>query len=650
MSWKKAPVWLAVGALAVVGLLASACGSDKYEGPMVVMLGFDGMDYGITRRLMDEGRLPNFSALERQGGFAPLGTAVPPQSPVAWSNLITGMDAGGHGIYDFVHRHPETLAPYLSTSRAKEPRTLDLFGWEIPLGAGGEVELLRQGEAFWEVLERNGIESHIYRMPANYPPSGKATRELSGMGTPDLLGTPGTFSFYTSDLFTTERAVDGGHVYTVDLWDDRVEGRLHGPEELTETFEVYLDPEEPFVTLVIGDADGDGEERVLEVGEWSDWVPIDFELGALTEVRGIARFRVLAKEPEFEMYVSPINIDPMDPEQPISTPHGFAADLARAGGRFYTQNMPEDTKALSAEIFDYELFLDQAKVTGDEIRAQYEQVLAGFDGDFLFFYFGNLDQISHMMFRTLDPEHPAYDPEIDGPYADVLPQIYEEFDRIVGYTLERLPADAKLIVMSDHGFASWRRTFRLNTWLVENGYLVLKDETREKSNILENADWSRTRAYGLGLNGLYLNLAGRERNGSVTASEREELLRVLTADLLAVVDPATGEPAITKVYRREEVYSDRGHLDVGPDLLVGYAKGVRSAGSSAIGDVEPGVFSDNTGQWSGDHCMDHETVPGLIATNQPLARPAADLKALHDSILAEFGLDVPDGADAATGG
>jgi len=641
---------LLLGALCLTVLGCSGAGGG-YEGPPVIVLGFDGMDYGLTQRLMDEGRMPNFTRLSQLGGFGPLGTSVPPQSPVAWSNFITGQDSGGHGIFDFVHREADTLEPYFSTSRVEDPKIVKILGWEFPMGGGG-VELLRKGQEFWEVLEQNGVESHIYRMPANYPPSGTATRELSGMGTPDLLGSPGTFSFYTSDLFVSEGAVDGGYVYPVDLWDDKIEGDLYaGPgsraERFSTAFSAYIDPASEWVELVIEE---NGEKRLLKVGEWSDWVPIDFELSAVSKMRGMARFFLKSLNPEFELYVTPINIDPMKPEQPISTPGDFAAELARATGRFYTQGMMEDTKALTNDVFSYDEFLAQARLAGEEILDQYEHVLSQFEADFLFYYFGNLDQVSHMMFRTLDPDHPAYDPEVDGPHADAVPSIYEDFDSIVGYTLDNMPEDTRLIVMSDHGFTSWRRTFHLNTWLTQNGFMTLKDKSRAKSSIYSNVEWARTKAYAFGLNGLYINLAGREGEGSVRPEEFDAVVADLTESLLAVTDPASGLPAITKVYRADQTYQDREYLDIGPDLQVGYAKGVRSSGKSAIGDIQTEFITDNTEYWSGDHCMDHETVPGILLTNTQLRRPAGDLRGLSTSVLAEFGIDIADATAAGAAG
>ncbi len=643
----RLPVMAVLAILGAAGMAALSCAggaASTAAGQRVIVLGFDGMDHEVVRRLMAEGRLPNMRKLAERGSFAPLETSVPPQSPVAWSNFITGMDSGGHGIFDFVHRDPATMLPYLSTSRTEAPdRFLELGRWQVPLSAG-KVELLRHGKPFWQALEEHGVETTIVRMPANFPPSGEATRELSGMGTPDLLGTSGTFSFYTSELFAFQgQDVTGGNVYEVYPYEGRVEASLHGPdnpfrkekEKVELPFTVFIDPAEPVVKLEVG-----GEELVLAVGEWSDWMAVDFPLAPTQSLRAAVRFYLKQAHPELELYASPLNIDPLAPAMPISTPGSWAADLAEGtGGRYYTQEMPEDTKALSNGVFTTEEFLAQARITGEQFIDQYWWVLDRFERGLLFYYFGNLDQTSHMMWRAMDPEHPAYDPEKDGPFAGEIERIYEQLDGVVGQTLERMGEDTLLVVMSDHGFTSWRRAFHLNSWLRDNGYVVLKDpRRRDDPGLFLNVDWTRTRAYALGLNGLYLNLQGRESRGIVPPGERQALMEEIAGKLLEVIDPATGQPAITRVYRREQVYRDRGQLEIGPDLLVGYAKGTRGSNQSALGEFPPEVIVDNDEPWSGDHCMDHEAVPGILLTSRPLARPAASLKELAASILAEFGV------------
>jgi predicted AlkP superfamily phosphohydrolase/phosphomutase len=631
-------------AVIAVLLAAVACSGHQRTGRRVIVLGFDGMDYGLARDLMARGRMPNFQRLAQSGAFAPLGTSIPPQSPVAWSNFITGLDPGAHGIFDFIHRDPKTMVPYLSTSKTEAGgRTLKVGGYQIPL-SGGSVELLRRGKPFWEALEERGVETTIIRMPANFPPSGTATRELSGMGTPDILGTYGTFSFFTSEPYAFGgRTLAGGVVHPVDIVGGVVRGAIEGPdnpflvkpEKVRAEFTAYIDDQRNYVKLQVGD-----EERLLRVGEWSDWVPLEFELIPTQGIQAECRFYLKGLEPYFELYASPANIDPMSPALPISTPEDYAAELARATGRFYSQGMPEDTKSLKTGVLTAAEFLDQARIAGDENRAQYKYVLDRFQDGFLFYYFGNVDQIAHMMWRPMDPQHPAYKADRDAQFAHVVEELYAGLDAIVGDTIKQLGPTDLLVVMSDHGFTSWRRSFHLNSWLRDNGYLALIDPLRrDDPGFFGNVDWKRTRAYGMGLNGLYINLEAREMSGAVKPSERDALLKEISAKLLQTIDPVSGTPAITKVYRSDEVYTLAGHEDIAPDLIVGYAKGTRGSDESALGGIPPDVIVDNTDPWNGDHCMDHEAVPGILLTNRALKKPAPNLQTLAAAILAEFGID-----------
>jgi len=647
-------------ALIAAAVLAPACGRARGDAsvPRVIVLGLDGMDHELTERLMAEGRLPGLSRMKETGGFSALGTSTPPESPVAWSDFITGHDAGVHGIYDFIHRHPDTMLPYLSTSETPEPGRLWGFGpTEVHLGgcafplSSAEPRLLRRGRAFWQELEERGIPNTIVRMPANYPVSGTAGRELSGMGTPDLLGGYGTFSYYTTDrLAFLGKKISGGEVYRVEARNGVVDAELVGPpglcgdppDPLRAPFRVYLDPDRPAVKIAVGD-----EERVLEQGEWSDWVPVSFKILPTQHLPAEVRFYLRRVRPELELYVSPLNTDPLAPALPISHPKGYAAELARGTFRFYTQGMPEETAALNASVFSPAEFLAQAEIAGREILDQFPWVLEQFDRGLLFYYVGNGDQVSHMMWRAMDPDHPAYDAEKDAPFADAVPHVYEEMDGLVSYALDHMGDDTLLIVMSDHGFTSWRRTFHLNAWLHQNGYLAVKDESLPPGmELLSNVDWSRTKAYGFGLSSLYVNLKGRERDGIVPAGEKGALLRELADKLEAVVDPATGQHAIAHVYLRDETFEDGGGREVGPDAIVGYAKRTRGSDPSALGEVGREVFTNNDKAWSGDHLMDPPSVPGILATSRPLKRPARSLRELNASLLAEFGIDTGAAAGA----
>lgn len=634
-----------MAALMLAGAFAAAaCGSRPSVGRKVIVLGFDGLDYDLTRQMIVKGRLPSMARLASMGGFSSLATSIPPQSPVAWSSFITGLDPGGHGIFDFVHRDPKTMLPYLSTTKTEgAERAIGIGRWQLPLSSG-RVELLRHGRPFWDVLESHGVPTTIIRMPANFPPSGTATRELSGMGTPDLLGTYGTFAYYTSEPYAfVGQTLPGGVVHAVRVQDGLVRSALEGPdnpflrepEKVRAEFTARLDQANRHVKIELG-----SEERLLAVGEWSDWVPVGFPLAPTQSLTGEVRFFLKGLDPFFELYASPVNIDPFAPAMPVSHPDRYATELAEATGRFYTQGMPEDTNGLKTGVLTDAEFLAQAKLAGDENVRQFRYVLDGFTDGLLFYYFGNVDQVSHMMWRARDPGHPAYDAVRDRPNAAVVEELYRGLDEVVGETLSRMGPDDLLVVMSDHGFTSWRRAFHLNTWLRDNGYLVVIDPNLiDDPGLFANVDWSRTRAYGLGLNGLYINVRGRERDGIVPPDERRALAREIAQKLLATIDPKTSLPAVTRMYPREQTYHLAGFEDTAPDLVVGYAKGTRGSDESALGGLTKNVLVDNTSPWSGDHCMDHTTVPGILLSSRPLRRPAGAIQDLAASVLAEFGID-----------
>jgi hypothetical protein len=374
----------------------------------------------------------------------------------------------------------------------------------------------------------------------------------------------------------------------------------------------------------------------MRVGEWSDWIPVSFRMAPLQRLRGMCRVYLKQVRPAVELYVSPVNIDPVSPALAIASPGGFARELALAGGRYYTQGMPEDTKAYVAGVLSADEFLRQAASTAAENVGQYERLLAGFRGGMLFHYFGHVDQVSHVMWRSRDPDHPAYDAARDAPHRRTIEDLYAGLDRVVASTLERMPRGTLVVVMSDHGFASWRRAFHLNAWLERLGYLVLADPARRDEPMFGGVDWARTSAYGLGLNGLYINVRGREREGIVEPAARRALADEIAAGLLAEIDPATGQPVVTTVHRTAR---DPGrYADREPDLIVGYARGTRSSNASALGGVPVPVLEDNTGPWSGDHCMDPRSVPGVLLSSRPLRTPAPSLKDLGGALLRELGV------------
>lgn len=641
-------------AILLAALLAGCADNDNAPAPArrVIVLGFDGMDPQIVREMFEAGRLPNLARLARRGTFRELGTTMPPQSPVAWADFICGTGANLHAIFDFIHRDPDTLTQYLSTSRTTAPtHELEIGDWAIPLG-GGRTELLRRGTPFWNYLTAASIPATIFRIPANYPPApapGAHFCCLSGMGTPDLKGTYGLFSFYTDSTETGETALGGGVRYRMRTIDHTARAALHGPPdpfrknpdgshpEMLVPFEIRRDPDRPVALIRIQDHD-----ILLNEGEWSDWIAIDFKPAMpLTAVSGICRFYLKRVHPAIELYVTPINIDPLRPAQTISQPPDYAPQLAKRLGRFYTLGIPEDTKALVAGVLDDDEFLAQADIVLEERIAQYDLALEQFTGGFLFFYFGSTDLLAHMFWRARDTQHPLYTPELGRRYGRLLEDLYDRMDQQVGKAMRLLDDDDVLIVMSDHGFTTFRRAFNLNTWLRRNGYLNVLRGARGTLDVFRHTDWTRTRAYGLGLNGLYLNLKGRERYGIVEPAESDQLLDELTQALLAVTDPRTGQRVIDRVYRTDRLYRGA-DARLAPDLLIGYARGYRASWESAAGLIAPDLVRDNTEPWSGDHCIAAHLVPGILVTNLPVTVPDPALIDLAPSILRLYGLRPPE--------
>lgn len=655
----RGPVLAAATVLAASALLISIGPVQAAEAKKVMILGVDGLDPKLLQGYLDEGLLPNFQRLIDQGDFKTLETTMPPLSPVAWSTFITGMDPGGHGIFDFLHRDPETMQPVFAMSHtAGAERSVKIGRWQIPLSSA-TIELLRKGRTFWEILEDEGIPTTVFRMPVNFPPVQTSGRALSGMGTPDVLGTPGTFSYYTDFPPDNARSISGGNVYTVELIDNRVEAKLIGPKnsfrltpkkkhrfrstklgkedyehpDMTVDFTVYVDPDQDVAKFVVQD-----REFILAEGEWSDWIPIEFEaVPLMVKVSAIGRFYLKEIRPDFNLYVTPLQIDPKDPAMPISTPRDWSHELCEELGYFYTQELPEDTKALTWGIFTDQEFWEQSQFVYAERRRALDSMLDQFKEGLLFFYFSSVDQGSHMLWRQMDPDHPAR--ETAGPISGGIETLYKEMDEALGRVMEAIDDQTTLIVMSDHGFAPFYWGVNLNTYLLEKGYVKLKNPAIQgQYPAFVNVDWSGTRAYAVGLNGLYVNLKGREKNGIVEPGEPyERLLDQLEKDLLELRDPDRGHQAISLVVRTQRDFHGPHSLN-GPDIIVGYNMGYRSSWTSPLGEFTKELFVENTDPWSGDHSMDYRLVPGVLITNRKITLEKPALYDLTVAVLDEYGI------------
>jgi predicted AlkP superfamily phosphohydrolase/phosphomutase len=616
----------------------------------MIILGIDGMDPFLMVQFVKEGAMPNFQRLVRETGLRKMRSSIPPQSPVAWSDFAVGSTSHIHGIFDFIHRDPRTMIPYLSTSRVSSPnKTVSIGNWQIPL-TSGTAENLRKGKPFWHYLEEAQIPATIFKLPGDFPVSSKNARCVSGMGTPDLLGSYGTFSLFTSNPPTNADEITGGTVFPVKIVENKIEADLLGPVNTMHKEKprakvplvVWRDPQHDVVKVNLQD-----HLLIMTPGEWSDWLQISFDfLPYLNSVQGICRILLKQVHPHFEMYVSPINIDPSDQTLPVTSPEEYGKELVDHIGLFGTKGLPADTKALSYGAISEEEYLELSGQILDESKKAFRYELDRLQGQskgFLFFYFSNLDQDTHMYWRAIDPAHPLHTPTLGKKYYHSIRSLYVEMDRVLGEvyrTFDINDENFRLVVMSDHGFAPFYRSVNLNTWLLNNGFVSLFDSrSQEGSTFFENVNWSKTRAYGLGINALYLNQEGRERYGTVSRPQIQETLKELKSQLLALKDPFNGANAVTNVWAGKEIY--RRDDDKTPDLIIGWNRGYRASWETVLGGFPREEFVNNDDKWSGDHCIDPFWVPAVLLSNKKITKQNLRLRDVTATILSEFNIPIP---------
>jgi len=591
-----------------------------------VVLGFDGLSPAIAERMMDEGRLPNFSRLRKSGSYSPLATTNPSQSPVAWAGFATGRNPGKNGIFDFIVRDPETYGLALSLSKMDN----------------GRPERVIKGKCFWDYTSEKKVPTVIISCPVTFPPDEIYGKMLSGMGVPDILGTEGTFTFYTTDPLPEDRDI-GGKVFNItrsavmsmDLIGPRVASGRGRAENTRVPLKAMLQEGK---NSVIVEYQGRGTELIP--GEWSPWQEVTFKLGPFRKAKGIFKFYLVESSPGFKLYIGPINFDPRSPFFRISSPRDYSRDLAGSIGLFYTQGMPMDTWAVNEKRLTEKAFLEQVNEVIREKKAMLDLELGRLERGVLFCYFESSDIIQHMFWRYTDPEHPLFEPDAPEEYKKMIESWYVKMDGILGDAMRMLGEKDTLIVMSDHGFGTFRRAAHLNSWLRANGYLSLVDEDAPSGReLLSDIDWENTRAYAIGFGAIYINQEGRERDGTVKPGrETEQLKEEISEKLSAWRDEKYGGSVVNTVYSREDIFWG-GEADNAPDLYAGFTPGYRASWQTALGAVPEKLIEDNLKKWSGSHLFDPELIPGVIFANRPITSKAPSIYDITPTILKAVGYD-----------
>lgn len=523
----------------------------------------------------------------------------------------------------------------------------------------------RQGTPFWEVASQAGKKATIIHVPVTFPATdfGHGDHQghmLSGLGVPDVSGRVGKPFYFTSELDFKRAGANEFSIEVLQLEDHKgvIQTTIQGPPN-----KLFGDP--PYISIpmtitVANDRNSieievSGKKYPLKAGQWTSWVDFVFPFNPLIKVRGISRFHLLSVQPEVKLYLSPINFDPrsLPPGFKISGPTDWAPELAKEHGPYKTLGWQIDTWAISEGFATEKIFWDDMEWTVAQSRKIFNSLLQR-DDDLLVQCFEFPDRVGHVFWRIVDPKHPAYDAKLAAEWGDALLKSYQLMDEIVGDAMKAAERkNALLLVASDHGFASFRRHVHYNTWLVLNGYMTLKTGVQVKDRNVEmlfdqgqfweNVDWSKTRAYAMGLGEVYVNLKGREAQGIVEpGADYDALKKELQTRLVAMVDPETNEHPVRRVLTREEAYK-KFDPNMIPDLFVMNNDGYRVSWQTSLGGVPKALFEDNKAVWSGDHCsVDPEIVKGIFFSNRKVATARAPYIAdIYPTVLGALGVKAP---------
>jgi predicted AlkP superfamily phosphohydrolase/phosphomutase len=643
------------------------------------------MDPALLARWMKAGLLPNLSKLASTGGVRPLATTHSPESPTAWASFATGVNPGKHNIYDFLVRDTSTYLPDLGMVRREPARFL--FDY-VPI-AKPKLFSIRGGTSFWVTAGQAGVRSSILTVPVTFPPEDVPNGELlSGLPLPDIRGTMGTFYYFATDLSRYEEGSTefGGILKRLLMEQDVARTELVGPPNplvrakiqairakgptlsdqdraTVATLQAREDVRIPMTvrwnraakTATVEIA---GQSLLLEPGKMTNkWVDLEFRVNFLVRLHGMAQLLLLKADSELQLYISPVNWKPDAPPLPISSPPSFSADLFQRLGYYRTLGWAEATWPLNEGRMDehtfmedlYKAFDDRAQVILSRIDARNWDLLVG--------VVESTDRVQHMMWRLMDPKHPMYDAALAEKFGDSILKVYRRADQLVGEALERVEPGTTVLVVSDHGFHSWRKAVNLNTWLVQQGYMVLQSQAQtpgEKKlddlfgggEFWENVDWARTRANAMGLGQIYFNLRGREARGIVSpGAEAKQLADELSARLLTMTDPDDGSRIVKAVYQRDDIYSGE-YLHNASELQVGMEDGYRVSWQTTLGGSPAGIVYPNMKKWSGDHGgYDFATTAGVLVSNKPLASETPSIMDIAPTVLKFFGIPIPGSID-----
>jgi predicted AlkP superfamily phosphohydrolase/phosphomutase len=554
-----------------------------------IIVGFDSFDPAVFESLQSAGRTPNLTKLAEQKGYSPLEVCSPPQTEVSWTSIATGVDPGSHGIFDFVHRDPQTYMPYVSLLPTKQTVVGEQF-----------LPPYTTKTLFHEAADL-GYPATALWWPALFPARPELpVATIPGLGTPDIRGQLGVGTYVTTDPHELKKskviqlrpmgkgkfsaALDGPHVKGKDGMQ---------PALLPLTLELTDDTA---ATLIVGD-----QKVQLALGQWSPVFELKFKAGFAFTVHAITQVILTQVKEQVSLYFVPLQIHPLHSLWHYATPPGLVRDAWKVSGGFLTLGWPQDTNGLEDGCISDAQFISLCETIFRSRKSIFFQQLGRFKEGVLAGIFDSLDRVQHMFMRS---------------NLDVARDWYVRLDGFVGEVQSRIEKlglpDHRLLILSDHGFRTFEHKVHLNHWLTGNGYMSLASES--KTPDLKDVRWDSTQAYALGLNSLYLNVANREGQGIVRPEQIEPLLDELKTKLLAWRTD-DGKQIISRVLLKHEAFTGP-YTRFGPDLVVGYAPGFRASSETGLGKSAQTSIEANDDHWGADHCIDSTKVPGVLFANR----------------------------------
>ncbi len=552
-----------------------------------LILGFNSFDPKVFEELAGQNQLPNLEKFVGQGGYSQLEVCSPPQTEVSWTSIATGADPGGHGIFDFVHRDPATYIPYVSILPTRKGTLGEQF---VPPYTA---------KTFFEEAAAMGYPATALWWPAMFPARLELpVMTLPGLGTPDIRGQLGVGTLLSTEEESKKKTAVvrlvpiGRNQYRAELPGPQTMGK-DGPRTISLPIALeVIDNQTARVTI-------DKQQVELRLGQWSEIIELRFKAGMLFNIHAITRLIAVSLQGAVRIYALPLQIHPLHSTWHYAA-NSFSKKLWKDVGPYLTLGWPQDTTGLEEGCITDQQFLDLCQMIFERRIQILYYLMNDFQEGVLASIFDDLDRVQHMFFHDR---------------KDVVHDWYRRLDRFVGAVtrkVEQWSGKYRYLILSDHGFSDFKNKVHLNRWLADQNYLCMKNGGDDLSGV----DWGKTKAYAVGLNSIYLNVSGREGQGSVAANEIENLLPEIQAKLSDWKDE-DGLPIVQKVRLKHETFSGP-YTRFGPDLVVGYAPGNRASAETGVGKIPAVAIEPNTGHWGADHCIEADAVPGVIFANRDL--------------------------------